>query len=230
MTLLPVHVAAGAVGIVSGFVALFVRKGGRLHRKSGMVFVYAMLVMAVIGAGLASIDHHRLSGAPMKAQRISVLAGVLTFYLVVTALLTVRRRTQRSRWVEVGALLVALAVCVLGFGFGMQAAGRPGGTLDGLPAAPAFIFGSVALLAAVGDVRLMLARGVEGAPRIARHLWRMCFALWIGSSSFFLGQAKFIPQPLRIMPLLAFPVLLVLVLMFYWLARVRFGRTVPRRV
>jgi hypothetical protein len=32
------------------------------------------------------------------------------------------------------------------------------------------------------------------------------------------------------MPLLAFPVLLVLVLMFYWLARVRFGRTVPRRV
>jgi hypothetical protein len=43
--LLPIHVAAGALAIVFGFTALFVKKGGTIHRRGGMLFVYAMLVM-----------------------------------------------------------------------------------------------------------------------------------------------------------------------------------------
>ncbi len=49
----------------------------------------------------------------------------------------------------------------------------------------------------------------------------MCFALWIATASFFLGQAKMIPAPLRIKPMLALPVLLVLGMVFYWMVRVR---------
>jgi hypothetical protein len=52
----------------------------------------------------------------------------------------------------------------------------------------------------------------------------MCFSLFIASGSFFLGQAKVIPKPIRIFPLLAIPALLPLVLMLYWLARVLFTR------
>ena len=45
--------------------------------------------------------------------------------------------------------------------------------------------------------------------------------------SFFLGQAKVFPEPLRHMiGLRAIPVVLVLVVMFYWLVRVRMK---PRR-
>jgi hypothetical protein len=50
----------------------------------------------------------------------------------------------------------------------------------------------------------------------------MCLALWIAAASFFLGQADVFPESLRIMPLLCTPVLLVILLMFYWLARVLF--------
>jgi hypothetical protein len=71
--------------------------------------------------------------------------------------------------------------------------------------------------------------GLFGAQRIARHLWRMCFSLFIASGSFFLGQAKVIPKPIRIVPLLAIPALLPLVLMFYWLLRVRFTKWYRRR-
>ena len=53
----------------------------------------------------------------------------------------------------------------------------------------------------------------------------MSFALFIAALSFFIGQAKVIPEPFRIMPLLALPVLAVLVTMFYWLWRVRFRRS-----
>jgi hypothetical protein len=48
----------------------------------------------------------------------------------------------------------------------------------------------------------------------------MCFAPWIATASFFPGQADMFPEALRIMPLLCTPVLLVMLLMFHWLARV----------
>ena len=49
----------------------------------------------------------------------------------------------------------------------------------------------------------------------------MCTALLIAAFSFFLGQAKVIPKPIRIYPLLVIPPLLVLGAMVYWLWRVR---------
>jgi len=84
------------------------------------------------------------------------------------------------------------------------------------------------------DVRMM-ARGIQGAHRIARHLWRMCFALFIAATSFFLGQtqgspAQVFPEPLRQGAVLAIPVLLVLLLMFYWLARVLFTQRLSTRL
>jgi hypothetical protein len=86
----------------------------------------------------------------------------------------------------------------------------------------------VALLAAAGDIRMLLTHNMQWTHRIARHLWRMCFALWIAVASFFLGQSDEFPEALRIMPLLCTPVLLVLLLMFYWLVRVLFTQWRPQ--
>jgi peptidoglycan/LPS O-acetylase OafA/YrhL len=52
----------------------------------------------------------------------------------------------------------------------------------------------------------------------------MCFALFIASASFFLGQAKVIPEPLRIFPVLTVLALLPLAFMLYWLVRLRIRR------
>jgi hypothetical protein len=53
----------------------------------------------------------------------------------------------------------------------------------------------------------------------------MCFALLIASLSFFIGQAKVIPEPIRIMPLLAMPMLIIAMMMIYWMWRVRLRQT-----
>jgi hypothetical protein len=55
----------------------------------------------------------------------------------------------------------------------------------------------------------------------------MCFALWVATGSFFLGQADEFPEPLRVFPLLAIPAFLPLLVLPYWLWRVRAART-PR--
>lgn len=214
MTLLPIHIIAGSIAIVAGFISVFAVKGLKLHRKSGMIFVYSMVVLSLTGAVIATLKH----------QTPNIIGGSLAFYMVTTAFLTVRPRDQWSRWIDAGAFVVGLTVGALIIKTGFDAMNSGTGNMNGVPAGMMFFLGTVAMLAALGDIRMMRAGGLQGAQRIARHLWRMCFSLFIASGSFFLGQAKVIPKPIRIFPLLAIPALLPLVLMLYWLARVLFTR------
>jgi hypothetical protein len=52
-----IHVIAGVLALVAGAVALSAAKGATLHRKSGIVFVYAMLTMSVIGGSSGAAPH-----------------------------------------------------------------------------------------------------------------------------------------------------------------------------
>ena len=89
---------------------------------------------------------------------------------------------------------------------------------------PLLIFGTLALSAGLGDRRMLRAGGLTGAPRIRRHLWRMCTALFIAAASFFLGPVRRIPEPLRIPALRLIP-FVVLATMAYWLWRYRRKQT-----
>jgi uncharacterized membrane protein len=212
-----VHILAGSLALAFGYVALYAAKGSALHRKSGMLFVCAMLVMCSFGTLIAI--------ARGVAPAVNVPAGVLTAYLVITALITVRPPAASSRWLDPGLMLVGLTVGLTSLTFAFEALASPDGTRHGMPAFPFVMFGVVGTLAGVLDLRMIRAGGLKGAPRLARHLWRMSFALFIAALSFFIGQAKVFPKPVRILPLLALPVLAVLVTMFYWLWRVRIRRS-----
>jgi hypothetical protein len=88
------------------------------------------------------------------------------------------------------------------------------------------MFGVVGIVASAGDLRVLRSGAPQGLPRLARHLWRMSFALFVAALSFFIGQSQVIPAPVRILPLLALPVLVVLVTMVYSLWRVRVRQSV----
>ena len=220
---LAAHVIAGGLAILLGFVALVAAKGGRWHRGSGTVFVYAMVTMALMGAMLAV--------ARGKAPASNAPMGLLTAYLVTTGFLTVRPRPAGPRWLNPGLTLLAASVGLTLFAFGVEAFMSPGGTLNHVPFAAFFAFGSIALGASAGDVRTCRAGGVQrlrAAARLTRHLWRMCVALLIATLS--LGQAtKAIPKSIRITPFLVVPPLAVLATLVYRLWRVRSGRSVRRR-
>jgi len=209
---LAVHIAAGTVGLVAGYVALYAAKAGRLHRRSGMLFVYAMLTMSLGGFAIAVVKD--------VAPAVNIPASLLTSYLVVTALTTVRPAADQRRWLAIGAALVALAVGATMVGFGAEAIAN-GGRRNGMPAFPFFLFGAIGLLGTTGDLRVMRSGPLVGAPRLARHLWRMCTALFIAALSFSVQAAKLVPKSARMPGMFALPVLAVLATMFYWLWRVR---------
>ena len=217
---LGMHIVAGALGLLAGFVALYVAKGAWLHRKSGTVFVYTMVVMALVGGLIALVRS--------KAPEGNVPVALLTTYLVITGLTTVRPRPAGSHRLDVGLVLLASATGVTLFAFGALAIASPNGKLHGFPAAPFFIFGGVTLLAIIGDVRMIRSGGsqaIRGAPRLARHLWRMSTALLIAALSASVQFGKLIPKPYRVPGLLMLPLLAIVVTMVYWLWRVRVKRS-----
>jgi uncharacterized membrane protein len=212
--ILAVHILAGGTALVSGYTALYAAKGGRLHRRAGTIFVYAMLTMAVCGLTLA-VGWDR-------GASINVPAALLTIYLVTTSLTTVRPIASATcaHRLHIAGLLVVIGVGATMVVFGAEAIAN-GGRRQGIPTFPFVLFAFVAVLASVGDLRLLRSgTALRGAARLTRHLWRMTFALFIAAMSFFLGQAKVIPQPLRIPALLALPILAVLVTLLYWLWRI----------
>ena len=75
----------------------------------------------------------------------------------------------------------------------------------------------------IGDARVVLAGGITRAPRIARHLWRMCLALTLATGSAFTnGFARFLPGPYHVPPIFFYPQFIPLALLIYWMIRVRF--------
>src|SRR5260221_720515 len=184
--ILVVHICAGTLGLLSGTAAMSFRKGSPRHMLAGKVFVVSMLTLAAAAVYLAILKH----------QTPNIVAGFLTFYLIGTAWLTARRRdgeTSRLDWV---ALLIPLAIGILNWVNGVQVVRSGASSQDGVPVGMIFFMGSVMLLAAAGDVRMLVRGGVLGAKRIARHLWRMCFGLFIAAGSFFLGPSN---RPLRLL-------------------------------
>ena len=136
--------------------------------------------------------------------------------------MTARRTENKTTKFDWGALLIALAVGAVNVTFALQAANSPTGSRFGYPPGPYLFLGSVALIAAAGDIRMLVRGSISGVPRLARHLWRMCFALFIASASIFLARPHVFPAILRTTHVLPFLGILPLILMIFWLVRVRF--------
>ena len=224
--ILLVHIWAGIFALPSGTAAMVFRKGSPRHVLAGKVFVASMLTMAVAGAYLAVVRH----------QPGNVGAGILTFYLIGTAWLTARRKDGETSSLDWIALLIPLALGILTWMNGIRVVRSGASSQDGVPVGMMFFMGSVMLSAAAGDVRMLMRGGLFGAMRIARHLWRMCFGLFIAAGSFFLGGnnrplrllsgaglGQLLPQALFSTGLYLVLTLLPLVLLIFWLFRVRFS-------
>jgi hypothetical protein len=207
------HIGGGSIGIVSGYAAVSVRKGARLHRLFGSVFFIAMLVMGTMGLALSV----------WVAQFGNIAGGALATYLVATAWLTVKQKAGTTGRLDVALFVAVLATAGLLLYWGLLASLSPKHAFQGYGAALYYVFGSFAALFAALDLKVILRGGIAGAARIARHLWRMCFALFFAAASFFLGQQKVMPAFMHGSPLLYIPALAPLALMIFWLVRVRFA-------
>lgn len=200
-----VHVTGGAFSLISGAVALFARKGEALHRLAGNVFFVSMIVMTTAA----------LTAAIVKQQEINITASTITFYMILTSWMAATRKDGEIGRFETVALFGGLVVLAIAAVFAVTDKG----------AAPVhYVFGTIAAIAVLSDASVIWRGGLSGARRIARHLWRMSFAMLVATGAYFAGQPKFVPAILKETYLNFAPIILVLVLLIFWLVRVRFTR------
>lgn len=214
------HIGGGTIGLASGLVAAFARKGGRVHRKAGAVFVVSMLVMGTFAIYLA---------VAIPDQIVNVFIGTLAIYLVTTAWTTVRRTPGARAHSDKIALLVALvlfapfAILTFQLATGIAPLFTSAVPFKGPVLIAVYIFTSVLALAAIGDARVVFRGGISGAPRIARHLWRMCLGLTLAVGSFFTNALpRLLPGPMHVTTIYFVPQLVTLVFLIFWMVRVRF--------
>lgn len=218
------HIAGGCIGILAGYTAVLAAKGERLHRRAGTAFVAAMLVATSVAVYLAV---SLLGALPMQIPNIA--GGMLAFYLVLSAYLTVKRKEGTIGLFERVSFLIPLGIGALFLFWGFEAANGPAHSFDGYGPPFFFVFAALSGLLAALDVRVLLKGGLSGAARISRHLWRMCGAFFFATGSFFLGQQKIMPVWMHGSKLLLVLALAPAAFMVFWLIRVRIARRPAKR-
>ena len=206
------HVGTGVIALVAGFIAIAVRKGSKWHRRSGLVFTCAMIATGLTAVGIAVVEGKTGNGG-----------GALTAYLVFTAYTAVKPLPGVGRRVDVALMLLAFTYTALGYAHAYTALGMPGNRIDGVPAGMLFFMTTIILLAAIGDLRMIRDGGIQGTRRLARHLWRMCFGMFIATGSFVaqLATMKYLPEAIRTLPMILILAATPLVMLLYWMWRVR---------
>jgi len=202
-----IHLPAGTVAVLAAFAAFYYPKGSSKHKKAGQVFTIAMLIMLISGG---------IAGA-LKGSVEDMFLAALVSYTVITAWLTVRRHQPVIGMLEYLALvyIVIFGLAALAINPEWDKVREPG----------VFTFDAImALIFAVGDIRIILLKGMKRTYQLARHIWRISFSLVWAALAFGDKIIKMLDSTIDQMPyVVAVPALLVLCIMFYWLFRVYKG-------
>ncbi|MEW6992498.1 hypothetical protein AADZ91_17670 [Colwelliaceae bacterium 6441] len=195
--MLAFHIIAGTIVFISGIGALTFSKGGKLHRVTGNVFFFALLLMAGSAAFLADDPTIAFS----------------SIYFASTAWVVILKPEKTIGIFEALAFLAISLICTRYFYIAFTSE-------PGFMTTMFTIFGGVAFIAALLDLTMIIRGGVSGSHRIARHLWRMCYAM-LGAVLSFVAitsdkWSAYIPENL--------PIYLMIIIMFYWLIKVLFTK------
>ncbi len=179
--LLALHIAAASLAAVAG--AMLLAKGSAAHRAAGRWFVLCMVVMGIAAAPLAW----------RAGVYLDTFTGLMVAYLVLSSWASLNRVNRtRDRAITafgacVGLGLVLVEVHSLSNGF----------TRPDVPPGAGFVFAAITALAVFGDGLRLGGRVATRPARLVRHLWRMCFAFFMATGSFFLARAHLFPEAIQ---------------------------------
>ncbi|MFC4350967.1 hypothetical protein ACFOW6_05370 [Fodinicurvata halophila] len=158
--LLAPHILAGFVALGAAGVAVAAAKGSPLHRRSGNVYVLAMLVVTITTLGLVML----------RPNAFLLGIGIFSFYFVFTGWRSAKQRDGRARAIDVSAAFLMAVTALAMAGWGLA------GLLDSVGKDRSIIllvFAAIGLSMAISDLRDWRKGPITGKARIARHLTRM---------------------------------------------------------
>ena len=110
--LLITHIVTGSVALLVGLIPMLGPKGGKVHNRAGLVYVYCMITVAATALLLCGLQ-------PFKMMRLFLTGiAVFSFYLCFTGWRATKNRQGQLTPFDRGLTLITLAVGAAMIGFG----------------------------------------------------------------------------------------------------------------
>jgi len=206
-----IHTPAGTIVLVTAVLAMFAKKGSALHRKAGSCFTVSMMVMLVSG----------IAAAHLKNSIGDMMLGAIVMYTVFTAWLTVHHKKNETGLLEVTALIWVVGFAITAFAISM-------GWREEVAPFAYLIWGGLAILFALGDIRNLYHLGLSGTQRIIRHVSRIGFSLVWATLAFtdkivkMMGANVKSMQGEQLLLIVGIPTMLILITILYWITKILF--------
>ena len=163
ISLLIIHIATGFTALLVGLIPMFSQKGGRLHNRAGIIYVYCMITVALTAFLLCALQ-------PFKMMRLFLTGiAVFSFYLSMTGWRATKQKKSGPTSFDKGLTFVTLFVSLGMIGFGGYLMVLNSGSFFSIVFS---FFGVLTLTFAGRDIRLM-SRPTEKMHWFFQHFTRM---------------------------------------------------------
>lgn len=155
------HIAAGFTALATGLVSMFSAKGQVVHNKSGLIYLWAMIIVAITSTIIS------IRSTPINL--FLLVTGIFSFYLVFTGYRSTIVKNKAPQLVD--KLITTVMLCTTLVMLGLAGYDWLNGT--GKLTIILGIFGSVGGVLAIADV-LVYRNGLNHPKEwLLRHLGRM---------------------------------------------------------
>lgn len=171
---LPLHIAAGTTGLLTGTVNILRKKGDPLHQRVGRIFFYSMMVVGA-SALLLSVLHR---------NAFLFIVGVFTIYLVGTAQRYLSLKGL-AKGQKPGPIDLALSIGMLFFGLAFLVYGALLLWRGASFGAVLLVFGTIGSLMVKGDFNNYRGQAKYANIWLLVHLQRMLGGYIAAMTAFF---------------------------------------------
>lgn len=163
LILLITHISAGFIALIVGLIPMLLAKGSWLHKRSGIIFVYCMMIVAATAILLCALQ-------PFKMMRLFLTGiAIFSFYLTMTGWRATKQKTTGPIAADKTLTFITLAVSLAMIGFGIYLLVQNG--LLFLPVLFTF-FGVLTMVFAARDIQFM-RQPTEKMHWLFQHFTRM---------------------------------------------------------
>lgn len=108
--LIYIHAAFGGLALLSGLVSIIASKGNTIHKKSGLIFYYAMIASGLIAMLVALLPNHK--------SPFLFAVGVFSLFFVLTGYRALRFKRQNpdlkiDKLIAIGMIITGVLMIVL---------------------------------------------------------------------------------------------------------------------
>lgn len=212
--LIIIHASLGGFGLTSGAISMASKKGRKLHKTAGKIFVIAMLISAIISIPVCFMPGHE--------NMFLFAIAVFTIYLVLSGQRALLYKLNNLKKIKMWKDWLISGVMSL-FGLALIVEGAFKFLYPKGPTVLFFFFGLLSLYLSVQDFRFLAKKKKSATEYIARHIGQM-------SGAFIASFTAFLTAGLGLKHWLVWvlPTVFIIFWIVYWIRR--YDKPKPKQV